>query len=78
MDNETQELKIFDYCKKHGSITVRDAFNKLDINSPTKCISNMRRAGYDVKTVEEIRVKDSGKTVRYKRYFINERVATNG
>ncbi len=78
MDKATQQAKILAYCNEHGSITVRDAFNKLDINSPTKRISELRKAGYDVKTVEESRVKDSGKTVRYTRYFIGERVATNG
>lgn len=78
MDKATQQAKILAYCNEHGSITVRDAFNKLDINSPTKRISELRKAGYDVKTVEESRVKNSGQTVRYKRYFIGERVATNG
>lgn len=78
MNAATQQAKILAYCNEHGSITVRDAFNKLDINSPTKRISELRKAGYDVKTVEESRVKDSGKTVRYTRYFIGERVATNG
>lgn len=78
MDKATQQAKILAYCNEHGSITVRDAFNKLDINSPTKRISELRKAGYDVKTVEESRVKDGGKTVRYTRYFIGERVATNG
>ena len=78
MDKATQQAKILAYCNEHGSITVRDAFNKLDINSPTKRISELRKAGYDVKTVEESRVKDSGKTVRYTRYFIGERVSANG
>ena len=78
VDKVTQQAKILAYCKEHGSITVRDAFSKLDINSPTKRISELRKAGYDVKTVEESRVKDGGQTVRYKRYFINERVAING
>ena len=33
--------KVMAYCAAHGSITVRDAF-ELDINSPTKVISNMK------------------------------------
>lgn len=71
MDKATQKAKILAYCKKHGSITVREACNKLDINSPTKRISEMRHSPlYDVQTIEETRVKDSGETVRYNRYFI--------
>jgi hypothetical protein len=69
----THIAKVLSYCKEHGSITVRDACTKLDINSPTKVISNMRLSGlYDVKDIEETRVKDNGETVRYKRYFIKE------
>lgn len=67
------EAKVLAYCKAHGSITVRDACTKLDINSPTKVISNMRLSGlYDVQDIDETRVKENGETVRYKRYFIKE------
>ena len=69
----THIAKVLSYCKEHGSITVRDACTKLDINSPTKTISNMRLSGlYDVQDINETRVKDNGETVRYKRYFIKE------
>ena len=67
----TQINKVLAYCEEHGSITVRDACTKLDINSPTKTISNMRLSDlYDVQDHYETRVKDDGSTVRYKRYFI--------
>jgi hypothetical protein len=75
MSKATHIAKVLTYCKQHGSITVRDAY-KLDINSPTKVISNMRLSGeYDVQDVRESRVKENGETVSYKRYFIRE-VAT--
>ena len=77
MDKATQKAKILAYCKEHGSITVREAFEKLNINSPTKRISELRKAGYDVQTIDETRVKDSGETVRFTRYFIKA-VAANG
>ena len=74
----TQKAKILAYCKEHGSITVRDMCVKLDINSPTKRISEMRHSReYDVETQEETRVKDSGEVVRYNRYFIKA-VAASG
>jgi predicted ArsR family transcriptional regulator len=70
MDKATQKAKILAYCKEHGSITVRDAFEQLNINSPTKRISELRKAGYHVQTVDETRENASGDTVRYTRYFI--------
>ena len=67
---------VLAYCKKPGSITVRDAAVKLEINSPTKVISNMRHSDqYIVTDITETRVNKDGKTKRYKRYFIQE-VAT--
>lgn len=77
MGKATHEAKILAYCKKYGSITVRDAY-KLDINSPTKVISNMRLSGqYKVTGNEESRVNSDNEKVRYKRYFI-EAVDANG
>ena len=78
MDKVTQRAKILAYCKEHGSITVRDAFTKLNINSPTKRISELRQAGYDVQTVCESKEKDGGKAVRYTRYYIGEGVIAGG
>lgn len=73
MDKATQRGKILAYCAEHGSITIREAFEKLDINSPSKRISEMRNApGYIVDQIEETRVNRSGETKRYNRYFIRE------
>jgi hypothetical protein len=72
MDKVNQRRKVLGYCAMHGSITVRDAFLKLNINSPTKRISEMRR-DYEVRTTTEERTNASGETVRYKRYFIAAR-----
>ena len=78
MSRATQRGKILAYCAEHGSITIREAFEKLHINSPSKRISEMRLGGYDVQTVDEVRVKDNGDVVRYKRYFISEGSEGNG
>ena len=66
MDKATQRTKILNYCAEYGSITVRDAVVKLNINSPTKRISEMRQKGYDVQTTDE----SNANGVRYRRYFI--------
>lgn len=70
MDKATQKAKILAYCAEHGSITIREAFEKLHINSPSKRFSEMRHSGYVVESIEEVREKPGGETVRYKRYFI--------
>ena len=72
MDKATQQGKILTYCAENGSITIREAFEKLHINSPTKRISELRLSGnYDVQSIDESRERD-GETVRYKRYFIKK------
>lgn len=73
MTKATQRMKIVQYCKEHGSITIRDAFEKLHINSPSKRISELRLSGfYDVQAERETRVNSAGNEVRYKRYYISE------
>jgi hypothetical protein len=78
MDKATQKNKILAFCEAYGSITVRDAFEKLNINSPTKRISELRAAGYEVETFEERDTNLLGETVRYNRYFIRKRACENG
>ena len=68
----TQQNAIYQYCQQHGSITAREAFIALDINSPRKVISDMRDAGFIVDSIEETRVNAYGKTKRFKRYFIKK------
>ena len=73
MDKATQRAKILSYCEQHGSITIREAFTKLDINSPSKRISEIRNSGrYSVNSVDESKKDENGNTTRWKRYFINE------
>ena len=73
MDKATQRTKILTYCEQHGSITIRDAFTKLNINSPSKRISELRNSGkYSVKSIDESKTDKDGNTTRWKRYFINE------
>ena len=73
MDKTTQRMKILAYCEQHGSITIRDAFMKLNINSPSKRISEIRNSGkFSVKSIDESKTNEDGSTTRWKRYFINE------
>ena len=73
MDKTTQRMKIIAYCKEHGSITIRDAFIKLKINSPSKRISEIRNSGkYVVNSIDESKTDKDGNTTRWKRYLITE------
>ena len=73
MEKETQCGKILDYCKAHGSITIRDAF-ALGINSPSKRISELKESpDYVVTTVKEVIYNSDGKQKTwFKRYYIKE------
>lgn len=73
MNKITQQAKIIEHCAHYGSITIREAFTKLNINSPSKRISEIRKSGkYIVDSIEESRTHDDGSTARWKRYFIKE------
>ena len=73
MDKATQWGKILAYCAEHGSITIREAFTELNINSPTKRISELRNSGrYIVDSTEESKSDADGNTKRWKRYYIKE------
>ena len=67
---ETDYGKILAYCEEHGSITAREAFIHLGINSPRKVISDLRKKGFEVK---DEKMYNNGKTP-YKRYFISKKV----
>lgn len=71
MDAATQKGKILKYCAEHGSITIREAFTKLNINSPSKRISELKNSGqYIVESIEESRTDEDGNKTRWNRYFI--------
>lgn len=74
MDIHTQQKRILDYCNANGSITVRDAFDILHINSPTKRLSEMRHnPKYQVDTQTVNVYDDDGKyRSRYTRYWVRE------
>ena len=73
MSRATQQEKILAYCNLKGSITIREAFEKLKINSPSKRISEMRHSPrYEVECVTVNYTDDLGIPGHFKRYFIKE------
>lgn len=73
MNKVTQQKKILAYCNIKGSITIREAFEKLKINSPSKRISEMRHSPlYEVESTTEYYIDELGNPGHFKRYFIKE------
>ena len=71
MNKHTQMSLVLEYCAIHGSITAREAFTELNINSPRKCISNIRKSGlYNVEEETESRIDQNGIRKRWRRYYI--------
>jgi hypothetical protein len=66
MSNATDCGKVLAYCDEHGSITAREAFIHLNINSHRKVISYLRRKGFVVRAEP---MPNNGKKP-YNRYFI--------
>ena len=63
----TQHDQIINYMKEHGSITPYEAFLSLGITKLATRVSEMRRAGKDIRDVWE-EEPELGK--RWKRYVL--------
>lgn len=70
----TQRNAIISYIREHGSATVRDLFTNLDINSPSKRISELRQLGM-IEQEKCTTVNVSGEKKRYMRYYLKEETA---
>lgn len=68
MNKATQRQLIRDYIDKHGSITNRQAYTELMINSPTARISEMVRSGEPIRKETVYYIKEDGSTSHYMRY----------
>lgn len=67
--NATDCGRVLAYCDEHGSITAREAFIKLNINSPRKVFSDLRRKGYELKPPVPM---DNGGKKPYNRYYFGK------
>ena len=67
--NATDCGRVLTYCDEHGSITAREAFINLNINSPRKVFSELRRKGYELKPA--VPMYNNGKKP-YNRYFFGK------
>lgn len=68
---DTQNQKILKYLQTHKrGITTLDAFTKLGITRLSGRIHELRRAGYDIETVDTMAKNRDGKVVRFGTYFL--------
>lgn len=63
-----QREQIVDYLSINGYATVRDLVVKLNINSPTKRISELIRAGYPIEKSWVHRTNKKGENKRFIMY----------
>lgn len=72
MDTKSnQRNRIIQYIRENGSATVRELFIYLNINSPTKRLSELRKLGL-IRDEEERKMRQDGTVVRFKRYYLEE------
>lgn len=64
----TQEERILEHMRKHGSITSMDAFRDHEITRLSGRIHDLRREGYDIETIYETNQYGT----RYGRYVLHE------
>lgn len=67
--SETDCGRVLAYCEEHGSITAREAFIHLNINSPRKVFSDLRRKGHEVKDATPMY---NGGKKPYNRYYFGK------
>jgi len=64
----TQEDKILEHLKRHGSITSMEAFRKYNITRLSGRIYDLRMQGYQISLVWET----TPKGIRYGRYVLKQ------
>lgn len=68
----TQHDAIIAYMREHSSITTYEAFEQLGITKLTTRISELRRAGFKIKSQVYSGLNRYGKPVTYNRYWLGE------
>lgn len=74
--NKTQKLRQRDQILRHlrdrGSATVYELVLEYNIMSPTRRITDLRQAGYPIKSITEYRTNSYGEKVKYTRWELDK------
>ncbi len=65
-----QRIKILNILRKQGSITTSEAREILDVMSPAARIMELKNFGYQIETVWEVWIGNSGVKHRIARYVL--------
>ena len=68
----TQCELVLEFMQKHGSITSRQAVNKLGVHRLAARISDLRRRGYVIRSRRVTAKNRYGKRVRFAEYRLEE------
>lgn len=68
-NTQAQRIRLLDYLRTQ-SIDTLTARRELDILMPATCIFELRKQGYDIRTIWVDRVTDCGKTHRVACYVL--------
>lgn len=69
---QIQRDKIIAYLREKGSATVRDLTIDLEINSPTKRVSELCKLGFPIEKEWVHRINSRGENKRFIRYVMRE------
>lgn len=64
----TQKDRVLKYIDDFGSISVAEAINEIGVGCLTKCISNIRKAGIDIITVNVCHKNRYGEPTHHAEY----------
>lgn len=68
----TQEQRVLDYIREHGSITSMQAFADLQITRLSARIFNLRERGFNIENVSHTYKNGQGTTTTYTEYVLIE------
>lgn len=68
----TQEQRVLDYIREHGSITSMQAFTDLKITRLSARIFNLRARGFNIENVSHTYKNGQGTTATYTEYVLIE------
>ena len=72
MSKATQNTKVLNYMRQHGSITSLEAFADLSITRLSGRIYDLKQDGHIIKSSMEEHINKAGEKTRYARYSLVE------
>lgn len=69
----TQVDKLYEYLKKHGSITGMECMTELGILNYKGRIHDLRSLGVQIRSVRNQTPNKDGEVKPYRRYYLEER-----